>query len=79
MLLPYVVIAALLLAVAWGLIDVRQIRHEWKSGPVESIPMVVTGAGTLLLSLEWAILIGLCTALIARKLFGGRGQSSADS
>ena len=78
-LLPYVVIAALLLAVAWGLIDVRQIRHEWKSGPVESIPMVVTGVGTLLLSLEWAILIGLCTALIARKLFGGRGQSSADS
>jgi len=61
------------------LIDVRQIRHEWKSGPVESIPMVVTGVGTLLLSLEWAILIGLCTALIARKLFGGRGQSSADS
>jgi len=41
--------------------------------------MVVTGVGTLLLSLEWAILIGLCTALIARKLFGGRGQSSADS
>ena len=67
--LPYVVIAALLLAVAWGLIDRRQIKHEWAAGPRESIPMVVTACGTVLASLEWAILAGICTALVCAKLF----------
>ncbi|MFZ9480827.1 MAG: SulP family inorganic anion transporter [Burkholderiaceae bacterium] len=67
--IPYVVIAALLLAVAWGLIDRRQIRHEWAAGPRESIPMVVTACGTVLVSLEWAILVGICTALVCAKVF----------
>ena len=67
--LPYVVIAALLLAVAWGLIDRRQIEHEWAAGPRESIPMVVTACGMVLVSLEWAILVGICTALVCAKVF----------
>jgi len=67
--IPYVVIAALLLAVAWGLIDLRQIRQEWAAGPRESIPMVVTACGTVLVSLEWAILVGICTALVCAKVF----------
>lgn len=67
--LPYVVISALLLAVAWGLIDTRQIRHEWQAGPRESIPMAVTCLGTVLISLEWAILLGLCAAIICARLF----------
>lgn len=65
--LPYVVISALLLSVAWGLIDVRQIRREWKSGPHESVPMLITAFGTIFISLEWAILAGICAALIARR------------
>lgn len=44
--LPYAVIAALLLAVAWNLIDLGQIRHEFRSGAQEWIPMVITGVGT---------------------------------
>ena len=67
--LPYVVISALLLAVAWGLIDLRQIRHEWRAGPREWIPMAVTCAGTVLMSLEWAILLGLCAAMVCARLF----------
>lgn len=65
--LPYAVIAALLLAVAWSLIDVQQIRHEIQSGPREWIPMFITGLGTILISLEWAILMGICAAAIATR------------
>jgi sulfate permease, SulP family len=72
MYLPYVVIAALLLAVAWGLIDMRQIKHEWAGGPRESVPMVMTALGTVFISLEWAILLGICAALIARQLLPSR-------
>lgn len=66
--LPYTVIAALLLAVAWNLIDSRQIRHELRSGPSEWIPMAITGVGVLTISLEWAIVAGICAAIIAKKV-----------
>jgi len=65
--LPYSVIAALLLSVAWNLIDLRQIRHEIKAGPREWIPMAITGIGTVTISLEWAVLAGICAAFIAAK------------
>jgi SulP family sulfate permease len=65
--LPYAVIAALLLAVAWNLIDLGQIRHEFRSGAQEWIPMVITGVGTVTISLEWAVLAGICSAAIATK------------
>jgi len=65
--LPYVAISALLLAVAWNLIDTHQIRHEIKAGPREWVPMVVTALAIVLISLEWAILLGICVALVARK------------
>jgi len=66
--LPYAVIAALLLAVAWNLIDLGQIRHELRSGAQEWIPMVITGVGTVTISLEWAVLAGICSAAIAKRI-----------
>lgn len=66
--LPYAVIAALLLAVAWNLIDLGQIRHEFRSGAQEWIPMVITGVGTVTISLEWAVLAGICSAAIAKRI-----------
>lgn len=66
--LPYAVIAALLLAVAKNLIDMEQIRHEFRSGPQEWIPMVITGIGTVTISLEWAVLAGICSAAIAKRI-----------
>ena len=66
--LPYAVIAALLLAVAWSLIDLGQIRHEFRSGAKEWIPMVITGVGTVTISLEWAVLAGICSAAIAKRI-----------
>ena len=68
--LPYAVIAASLLAVAWNLIDLGQIRHEFRSGAHEWIPMVITGVGTVTISLEWAVLAGICSAAIAKRIHG---------
>lgn len=67
--IPYVVIAALLLVVAWNLIDLKQIRHEIRTGPIEWIPMLVTGITTVTIPLEWAILGGILTSVIIKHFF----------
>ena len=67
--IPYVVIAALLLVVAWNLIDVKQIRHEIRMGKEEWIPMLVTGLATITIPLEWAILGGILTSVVVKRLF----------
>ena len=64
--IPYVVIAALLLVVAWNLIDLKQIRHEIRMGRNEWIPMVVTGIATITIPLEWAILGGILTSVVVK-------------
>ncbi|MEI6611877.1 MAG: SulP family inorganic anion transporter [Betaproteobacteria bacterium] len=65
--IPYVVIASLLLVVAWHLIDVKQIRHEIRMGAREWIPMLVTGVATITIPLEWAILGGILTSVIVGR------------
>ncbi len=65
--LPLAVIAALLLIVAWGLINVRELRHLWQHAPLDRLPLLVTFLGTVSFSLEWAILCGLVTAYLARQ------------
>jgi SulP family sulfate permease len=67
-LLPYCVVAGLLFMVAWGLIDRPEIARLWQQEPAERIPLVATFIATLTLSLEWAILIGLLSAWITRRL-----------
>jgi len=66
-LLPLAVIAGLLLVVAWGLIDRREILRMWREEPAERLPLAVTLVGTITLSLEWAILLGITSALLARR------------
>ena len=66
--IPYVVIASLLLVVAWNLIDVKQIRHEIQMGPSAWIPMLVTAIATITIPLEWAILGGILTAIVVKRL-----------
>jgi len=65
--IPYVVIAALLLVVAWNLIDIKQIRHEFHMGAQEWIPMLITGIGTITIPLEWAILSGIVSSIIIKR------------
>ncbi len=66
--IPYVAIASLLLVVAWNLIDLRQIRHEFHQGISEWLPMVVTALGTITIPLEWAILAGILSAILLKRL-----------
>jgi SulP family sulfate permease len=70
--IPYVVIASLLLVVAWNLIDIKQIRHEIRMGAKEWIPMLVTAIGTITIPLEWAILGGILTSVVIKRLFKKR-------
>jgi sulfate permease, SulP family len=70
--IPYVVIASLLLVVAFNLIDLKQIRHEIQMGPSAWIPMLATGIGTITIPLEWAILGGILTSIIAKRFLEKR-------
>ena len=67
--IPYVVIASLLLTVAWKLIDLKQIRHEFNMGKKEWVPMVITATGTIAIPLEWAILLGIFSAMVMQRIF----------
>jgi SulP family sulfate permease len=64
--LPLAVISGLLMVVAWGLIDRREIAHLWHQGAQERVPMAVTLVATVTLSLEWAILLGITSAMLVR-------------
>lgn len=68
--LPYCVVAGLLFMVAWGLIDRPEIIRIWRQERAERLPLVATFLATITLSLEWAILIGLLSAWVARRLSG---------
>jgi len=65
--LPLAVISGLLMVVAWGLIDRREIAHLWHEGATERVPLVVTALATVTLSLEWAILLGITSALLVQR------------
>ena len=66
--LPVAVVAGLLFVVAWGLIDFAEMRRIWDEERHERVPLVVTLVATVTLSLEWAILLGITSASIARRL-----------
>ncbi len=70
--LPLVVVSALLFVVAWGLFDMREMRRIWRDEPIERAGLAVTLVATVTLSLEWAILLGLTTSLLAQRFSQGR-------
>jgi sulfate permease, SulP family len=70
--LPLAVVSALLFVVAWGLFDTREMRRVWRDEPVERAGLLVTLIATVMLSLEWAILLGLTTSLLAQRFSKGR-------
>ena len=69
--LPLAVVAGLLFLVAWGLFDWREMLRIWRDEPIERAPLLVTLIATVALSLEWAILLGIITALMVRQLRSG--------
>ncbi len=68
--LPLAVIAGLLVVVAWALVNPREIRHLWQHERVDRAALLVTFVGTVTLSLESAILLGLLTAWASRRVAG---------
>ena len=67
-LLPLAVVSALLFLVAWGLIDFAEMRRIWQSEPEQRAPLLVTGIATISLSLEWAIILGIGSAVASKWL-----------
>jgi SulP family sulfate permease len=61
--LPNAAMAGILFLVAWGLIDFTEIRHVLKTSRAESAILLLTFAGTLFLTLEEAIIIGVLLSL----------------
>jgi sulfate permease, SulP family len=62
--LPIAVIAGVLFLVAWNLIDLPRIRKILTTSRGESAVLAVTFFATLLLDLEFAILVGVLTSLV---------------
>ena len=61
--IPLAAMAALLFLVAWGLIDFQRLREILRVGRGETLVLVVTFLATLLLQLEFAILVGVLCSL----------------
>ncbi|MBF0424618.1 MAG: SulP family inorganic anion transporter [Magnetococcales bacterium] len=61
--MPNAAMAGILFLVAWGLIDLHHIDQILRSEPAEKVILITTFAGTLLLDLEIAILVGVFLSL----------------
>jgi len=64
--LPVAAMAGVLFIIAWGLADMRAIKGLWHEGGLERVVFVVTFVATLVLRLEYAVLIGIALALAGR-------------
>ncbi|HEX6098218.1 MAG TPA: SulP family inorganic anion transporter [Thermoanaerobaculia bacterium] len=62
--IPQASLAGVLLVIAFHMVDWRGMRRLWRASHETRILLVETFAATLLLPLQWAILLGTATALI---------------
>ncbi len=62
--LPTAAMAGVLFLVAWGLVDFKHIRHTMHTSRQETVVMAVTFVATLLMSLEFAIYVGVLLAML---------------
>jgi SulP family sulfate permease len=62
--LPNAVMAGILLLVAWSLFDLPHIRKIYRTSFTEAVILTVTFVGTLVLALEFAILLGIMLSLV---------------
>lgn len=70
--LPLASVAGILLMVAVGLIDLREIRHIARHSRLDAIVMASTFALVIMIPLEWAILGGLAVHVVLSKLMAPR-------
>ena len=62
--LPIAAMAGILFLVAWGLIDFHHIGEIWKVSRSEAAVLAVTFLSTLVLHLEFAVLVGIILSLM---------------
>jgi SulP family sulfate permease len=62
--LPNAVMAGILLLVAWSLFDLPHIQKIYRTSFTEAVILTVTFVGTLILALEFAILLGIMLSLV---------------
>ncbi|MEJ2059186.1 MAG: SulP family inorganic anion transporter [Gammaproteobacteria bacterium] len=63
--LPNAAMAGILMLVAWGLIDFHHIKLILKTSRAEAVVLGVTFFSTLLMDLEFAIMVGVIASLVA--------------
>jgi SulP family sulfate permease len=61
--LPYPVLAGALVVTAWSMVDLATIRRLWRGARGDAVIMTMTLVATLLLPLQFAILIGVLMSL----------------
>ena len=62
--IPQACLAGVLIAIAWRMIDRTAMRRLWNASAETRLLLMVTVLATLVLPLEWAILIGSGTGLV---------------
>ncbi len=62
--LPLAVMAGLLFVVAWGLIDLQEMRRIVRTSRGDALVLAVTFLSTLALQLEFAIFVGVLASLL---------------
>jgi SulP family sulfate permease len=62
--IPQSALAGVLLVVAWGMVDKAAVRRLWRASPETRLLLLLTFAATLVLPIEWAILLGSGTGLV---------------
>ena len=62
--LPLAAMAALLFVVAWGLIDVAEMRRIFRTSRGDALVLAVTFVSTLAIQLEFAIFVGVLASLL---------------
>lgn len=63
-LVPQASLAAILFVTAWRMPDWTAIRRLWKATPETRLLLVLTFVATLVLPLEWAVLLGSGTGIV---------------
>jgi SulP family sulfate permease len=66
--LPVAAMAGVLFVIAWGLMDWGSIAELCKGGGLERIVFAVTFCATLVIPLEYAVVLGIALALVGRFL-----------
>jgi len=61
--LPRTALAGVVIVIAYGMIDRAEISRIWHGAAGDAAIMIITLAGTLLLSLEFAVLLGILVSL----------------